>query len=63
MVTNSLVQLNVSDDAVWWSTNRPKINPVLHVILLQLGQDVFPVRVFAESGNVRSDLGDEGRGI
>lgn len=34
-----------SHDAVRWTADATEIDAVLHVVLLQLGQDVFSVRV------------------
>lgn len=51
-----------SDDAVGGPANGPQVHAVLHVVLLQLGQDVFAVGVFAQGGDVRPDLGDKRRG-
>lgn len=45
--------------AVGGNANRWKISVVLHVVLLQLGKDVFAVRVLAQDCDVRTDLVDE----
>lgn len=50
-----------SDDAIWGTTNRPQVHPVLHVVFLQLGQDVFAIGVLAQGGDVRPDLGGKRR--
>lgn len=49
-------QLRASDDAIWRSTDGPEVNAVLHVVLLQLGQDVLAVGVLAQGGDVGPDL-------
>lgn len=45
-----------SHDAVGRAAERTQVNAVLHVVLLQLGEDVFAVRVLPQGGNVGSDL-------
>lgn len=52
-----------SDDAVGGAADGPEVNPVLHVVLLQLGQDVFAVGVLAQGGDVRPDLGGKREGL
>lgn len=39
--------------------HRPQVSASLHVILLQLGQYVFPVGIFAQGGDVWSNLNTE----
>lgn len=56
-----LLPVAASDDAVGWPTNGPQVHPVLHVVLLQLGQNVFAIGVFTQGRNVRPDLGDKRR--
>lgn len=53
MESRGLVGLH---DAVRGAAQRPQVNAILHVVLLQLGQDVFSVRVFPQSGDVGPDL-------
>lgn len=43
-------------DAVRRTAERTQVNPVLHVILLQLGQDVFSISVLPQGGNMGPDL-------
>lgn len=43
-------------DAIRRATERTQVNAVLHVVLLQLGQDVFSIRVLPQGGDVGSDL-------
>ena len=45
--------------AVGSDANRWKISAVLHVVFLQLGEDVFAVCVLAEHSDVWTDLADE----
>jgi len=45
--------------AVGSNANRRKISVVLHVVLLQLGKNMFAIRVLAEHSNMRTDLADE----
>lgn len=53
MESGELVGLH---DAVRGATQRAQVDAVLHVVLLQLGQDVFSVRVFPQGGDVGPDL-------
>lgn len=43
-------------DAVRGAAQRPQVDAILHVVLLQLGQDVFSVRVFPQGRDVGPDL-------
>lgn len=43
-------------DAVRGATQRTQVDAILHVVLLQLGQDVFSIRVLPQGGNVGPDL-------
>lgn len=43
-------------DAVGGAAKGSQVHAVLHVVLLQLGQDVFAVRVLPQRGDVRPDL-------
>lgn len=43
-------------DAIRRATKRTQVNPVLHIVLLQLGQDVFSISVLPQGGNVGPDL-------
>lgn len=45
-----------SDDAVGGAADGPQVHAVLHVVLLQLGQDVLAVGVLAQRGDVGPDL-------
>ncbi len=47
---------STSDDPVRRRSNRSQINVVFQKVLFQLSQDVFPVGVFAERGDVRPDF-------
>lgn len=47
-------------DAVGWAAERTQIHAILHVVLLQLGEDVFPVGVLPQSLDVGPDLGGGG---
>lgn len=49
-------RFGASDDAVWRSADGPKVHAVLHVVLLQLGQDVLAIGVLAQGGDVGPDL-------
>lgn len=43
-------------DAIRRATERTQVDAVLHVVLLELGKDVFSIRVLPQRGNVRPDL-------
>lgn len=43
-------------DAIGRATERTQVNAVLHVVLLQLGQDVFSIRILPQGGDVGPDL-------
>lgn len=43
-------------DAVRRAAERTQVDAVLHVVLLELGEDVFSIRVLPQRGNVRPDL-------
>lgn len=43
-------------DAIWGAAEGTQVNAVLHIVLFQLGQDVFSIRVLPQGGNVRPDL-------
>lgn len=43
-------------DAVGWSTKWAQVYTILHVVLLQLGQNVLPVRVLPQGSNMRPNL-------
>lgn len=43
-------------DAVWRAAERAQVDAVLHIVLFQLGQDVFSIRVLPQGGNVGPDL-------
>lgn len=43
-------------DAIRRSAEGTQVDAVLHVVLLQLGQDVFPIRVLPQGGDVGPDL-------
>lgn len=43
-------------DAIWRAAEGTQVNTILHVVLFQLGQDVFSIRVLPQGGNVRPDL-------
>lgn len=45
-----------SHDAVGRAAERTQVDAVLHIVLFQLGQDVFSIRVLPQGGNVRPDL-------
>lgn len=45
--------------AIGSDTNRRKISVVPHVVLLQLGENMFAIRVLAEHSDVWTDLVDE----
>ena len=45
--------------AIGSNANRWKISVVLHVVLLQLGKNMFAVCVLAEHSDMRTDLVDE----
>lgn len=49
--------MTASDDTIRRAADGPQVNAVLHVVLLQLGQDVLAVGVLAQSGDVGPDLG------
>lgn len=44
-------------EAVGGPANGPQVRATLHVVLLQLGQDVLAVGIFAQGGDVGPDLG------
>lgn len=50
----------LSHDAVRRTTDRAEVDAVLHVVLLQLGEDVFAVRVLPQGLDVGPDLGRQG---
>lgn len=54
MLTRDKLQSAVGGDA-----DRRQIGAVPHVVLLQLGEYVLAIRVFAEHSDVRTDLVDE----
>ena len=43
-------------DAIRGPAERTQVNAILHVVLLQLGQDVFSIRVLPQGGDVGPDL-------
>lgn len=43
-------------DAIRRAAERTQVDAVLHVVLLELGEDVFSIRVLPQRGNVRPDL-------
>lgn len=43
-------------DAIRRATEGTQVNTILHIVLFQLGQDVFSIRVLPQGGNVRPDL-------
>lgn len=43
-------------DAIRRATEGTEVNTILHIVLFQLGQDVFSIRVLPQGGNVRPDL-------
>lgn len=43
-------------DAIWRAAERTQVDTILHIVLFQLGQDVFSIRVLPQGGNVRPDL-------
>lgn len=43
-------------DAIWRAAEGTQVNTILHIVLFQLGQDVFSIRVLPQGGNVRPDL-------
>lgn len=43
-------------DAIRRATEWAQVNAVLHIVLLQLGQDVFSISVLPQGGNVGPDL-------
>lgn len=45
-----------SDDTIRGATDGPQVNAILHVVFLQLGQDVLAVSVLAKSRDVGPDL-------
>lgn len=49
-------RLHCSDDAIGGAADGPQVHAILHVVLLQLGQDVLAIGVLAESRDVRPDL-------
>lgn len=48
--------VHCSDDAVRGATNGPQVHAILHVVLLQLGQDVLAIGVLPKSRDVWPDL-------
>lgn len=52
---------DVLHDAVRWAAERTQVNAILHVVLFQLGQNVLPIGVLAQSGNVRPNLKEDKR--
>lgn len=48
--------MHCSDDTIRGTTNGPQVHAILHVVLLQLGQDVLAVGVLSKSCNVWPDL-------
>lgn len=43
-------------DAVRWATEWTQVHTVLHIVLLQLGQDVFSISVLPQGGDMGPDL-------
>lgn len=43
-------------DAVRWAAERTQVNAILHVVLLQLGQDVFSIGILPQGGDMGPDL-------
>lgn len=43
-------------DAIRRAAEGTQVNTILHIVLFQLGQDVFSIRVLPQGGNVRPDL-------
>lgn len=48
--------MHCSDDTIRGATNGPQVHAVLHVVLLQLGQDVLAIGVLSKSRDVWPDL-------
>lgn len=48
--------VHCSDDAIRGTTNGPQVHAILHVVLLQLGQDVLAIGVLPKSCDVWPDL-------
>lgn len=46
-----------SDNTIRGATDGPQVNAILHVVLLQLGQDVLAIGVLPKSRDVGPDLG------
>lgn len=49
--------VHCSDDTIRGTTNGPQVHAILHVVFLQLGQDVLAIGVLSKSRNVWPDLG------
>lgn len=48
--------MHCSDDTIRGATDGPQVHPILHVVLLQLGQDVLAVGVLSKRRDVWPDL-------
>lgn len=48
--------VHCSDDTIRGATDGPQVHPILHVVLLQLGQDVLAVGVLSKRRDVWPDL-------
>lgn len=60
-VSRSGVRVHCSDDTIRRATDGPQVHSILHVVFLQLGQDVLAIGVLAKSGDVGPDLGRKDR--
>lgn len=48
--------VHCSDDTIRGTTNGPQVHAILHVVLLELGQDVLAIGVLSKRRNVWPDL-------
>lgn len=48
--------VHCSDDTIRGTTDGPQVHAILHVVLLQLGQDVLSIGVLSQSRDVWPDL-------
>lgn len=51
--------VHCSDDAIRGATDGPQVHAILHVVLLQLGQDVLAIGILSKSCDVWPDLEDD----
>lgn len=55
-VSGTEMWVHCSDDTIRGTTNGPQVHAILHVVLLELGQDVLAIGVLSKSRNVWPDL-------